>query len=81
MGELKKGDKVRLIGGGQSCCKIGGIYEVSAAHGDSWLKFDGTDDYGRFCHDNEFFLIDDDGNHRYQNYPVDALTKWEKVNV
>lgn len=80
MGELKKGDKVRMIGGGQTGTEIGGIYEVSAVHGDSWLKYDGTDDDG-ICGDNEFFLIDEDGDHRYQNYPIDALTEWEKVDV
>ena len=80
MGEVKKGDKVRLIGGGQSGCKMGGVYEVSAAHGDSWLNYDGTDDDGN-CDYDEFFLIDEDGDHRYQNYPSDALTEWEKIDV
>lgn len=81
MGELKKGDKVRMIGGKQSGTKIGGIYDVSAAHGDSWLKYDGTDYDGHLCDGNEFFLIDEDGDHRYQKYPSDFLTEWEKVDV
>lgn len=75
---IKKGEKVKQVAGSQAGTAIGEVYEVVAGDGDSWLNLDGTLDDG-VCSDGEFFLKDDDGDIRYQVYPEDALTKWEKV--
>lgn len=77
---ISKGDKVKQVGGSQTGTVLGGIYEVVAGHGDKWLNMDGSlDKCDCVCSDDEFFLVDEDGDIRYQRYPKDSLTEWEKV--
>lgn len=73
------GDKVRQISGYQEGTHIGGEYEVVASTGDPFRTISGhlCDE---ICEDGEFFLVDDDGDIRYQVFPDDAFTGWEKVS-
>ncbi|MCX3078419.1 hypothetical protein N2K17_01510 [Klebsiella michiganensis] len=77
---ISKGDKVKQVGGWQPGTGLGRIYDVVAGRGDKWLNMDGTlDACGFVCSDNEFFIIDEYGYIRYQRYPKDSLTEWQKV--